>query len=68
MTKFKIIRNIRLEDEETVSDTVYIEEQDPFCFFSPPTYSSYGNNFSVDTKDLPDLIKALQDKEKEINK
>lgn len=56
MTKFKITRERRIEDEETKADTLIVFSKE---------YSSL--RLICDTKDLPDLIKALQDKEKEIH-
>lgn len=56
MTKFKITRDRRLEDEETREDTITVTSKE----YSSP-------RLIFDTKDLPDLIKALQGKEREIH-
>lgn len=61
MTKFKITRYITRKDEVLFEDRleVKIGEGDDNLFDV--------SDFEIDTQDLPDLIKALQDKEKEIH-
>lgn len=63
MTKFKIIRNITTTDGQVVSDeiTIQLERNTTQSFIAFPS-------LRINTKDLPDLIKALQDKQKEIMK
>lgn len=61
MTKFKITRYITRKDEVLFEDRleVKIGEGDDNLFDV--------SDFEIDTQDLPDLIKALQDKEREIH-
>lgn len=57
MTKFKITREVmKRTDGYIINDDIIILD------------AAEMENFIINTKDLPDLIKALQDKEKEIDK
>lgn len=55
MTKFDIVRYERIENGKKIEDKIQI-------------WSDAFSALTINTKDLGDLIKALQDKQKEIER